>query len=253
MMIDPVTQLTLEEVTDLKPFFKYDDTAKTMIFVSDELEVRVLKRFEVYDLLNVSDVVETLGLMELIIDGKYHASLNMLAKIQIEPTEMSEIQINGVPYLSLYLKHGDKFIAHTQVVQNASIQYAVYVEFIARGKPLHTMTYNELALVFDRVKQMTGSKLGVDRVLFETVVSHLARSQDDLFLQYRYTDMSKPMRLIPIRSVSYAPTSTSSRINGSYFDDGLTASLQTENTEHMPFEDLMRGFPPEEHGDAGSL
>lgn len=244
-MIDPVTQLELEEIKNPSRFFKYDPKKKTQTFIGDHLEVRVLKRFEVYDLLNVTDVVETIGIMELVIDGKYHASMNILAKISIHPTEIGEIQIDDVPYLSLYLKHGDLFIANTQVVQNASIQYAVYVEFIARGKPLHTMNYDELALVFDRVKQMTGSKLGVDRVLFETVVSHLARDQDDLFLQYRYTPMNRPMRLIPIRSVSYAPTSTSSRINGSYFDDGLTASLQNENREHMPFEDLMRGFPPE--------
>lgn len=244
--VDPVTGLSLEELTDLNPFFKHDKDKHVTYFTGDALNIRILKRFEVYNLLDITDVVQTLGVMELIIDGKYHASLNILAKIQIEPTEITEIQIGGVPYLSLSLKTGDKFIANTQVVQNASIQYAVYVEFFARGKPLHTMTYGELALVFDRVKQMTGQSLGVDRVLLETLVSHIARTQEDLFKQYRYTDMKEPMRLIPIRSVSFAPTSTSPRINGSYFDDGLTAALQNENTEHMPFEDLQRGFPPED-------
>lgn len=233
----------LEHITDISKFVKYDDKKKILYFTGDTLEIRVLRRMEVYGLLEVSDTVQTIGIADLIIDGKYQATLNMLAVISIEPTTVKETEIDGVPYLVLTLKKNDVFIQRTQVVQNGGIVYAVYVEFITRGKPIYTLTYDELALVFDRAKQMTGSGIGVDRVLFEVIISHLTRAQKNWFIQYRHTDMKGPMAFIRLRSVSYMPTSTSSRIIGSYHDDGVDASLLTTAEKSQPFEDMLRGIP----------
>lgn len=235
---DPV-----EKITSLKPFLKRDDKKRTITFVGDTMELRIPKRFEVYGMLDTTDVVQTLGIMDVIIDGKYQCSLDILSKITIVPTSYDDMVINGTPYLVVYLEHGDVFIQNTQVAKDANVVYAVYVEFITRGKPLYTLGYDQLALIFDRVKQLTGGGIGVDRVLFELIVSHLARDASDLFKQYRYTLMEEPPVIIPLRSVSLAPTTTSSRVFGSYFDDGLTSSLITKNTEESPFENIIRGVP----------
>lgn len=235
---DPV-----EKITSLKPFLKRDDKKRTITFVGDTMELRIPKRFEVYGMLDTTDVVQTLGIMDVIIDGKYQCSLDILSKITIAPTSYDDMVINGTPYLVVYLEHGDVFIQNTQVAKDANVVYAVYVEFITRGKPLYTLGYDQLALIFDRVKQLTGGGIGVDRVLFELIVSHLARDASDLFKQYRYTLMEEPPVIIPLRSVSLAPTTTSSRVFGSYFDDGLTSSLITRNVEESPFENIIRGIP----------
>ena len=233
----------VEKIKSLKPFTLRNDTKRTITFTGETMEVRIPKRFEVYGMLDITDVVQALGIMDIIIDGKYECSLNVLSKLTIVPSEMDDMVIDGVPYLVLYLQKGDIFIQNTQVTQDANAIYAVYVEFITRGKPLYTLGYDQLALVFDRVKQMTASSVGVDRVLFELIVSHLARDPKDLFRQYRYTVMDVPPTIIPLRSVSLAPTTTSSRVFGSYFDDGLTSSLITTNKENSPFENIIRGFP----------
>lgn len=233
-------------IRDVSAYFKYDPVAHSMRFIGDSLEIRVSKRYEVYGLQEVTDSINTLGVMDVIIDNKFQFSLNILAQFTMIPTDMGEMVIDGVPYLVAYFKHGDVFMKSTFVVKNASVVYAIWVEYITRGKPLYTLKYNQISQVFDRVKQLTGSSIGVDRVVFELVVSHLARNPDNLFEQYRFTDMSKPAHLINLRSVAYAPTSTTARIIGSYFDDALTASMLNTSTQRQPFEDLLRGLPPKD-------
>ena len=100
-----------------------------------------------------------------------------------------------------------------------------------------------MALVFDRVKPLTGKDLGVDRVLMELIIAHLARDPDDLFTQYRHTSMKHPMQMIPLRSVFHAPTNTTTRTIGSYAGDGMTAALQTTTRDDQPFENILRGIP----------
>lgn len=240
----------LETIHNVDRWFAYDDTHHTMRFIGEHLEARIPKRFDVYKLLEIGDSVTSLGLMDLIIDEKYQATLNLLSLISMMPSDISEMVIDGISYVVLTFKPGDVFMTNTQVVQNATVTYAIWVEFITRGKPLYSLGYEEIASVFDSAKKMTGSGIGVDRVIFELVVSHLARNRDDLFEQLRYADPGTAMQLIALRSVFYAPTSTTSRMIGSYFDEGLTTSLLTHNTQRQPFEDILRGIPFDETSSA---
>ena len=238
-----VSDNPVQKLDSIAPYFKEDKAKNRRIFVGESLEIRIPKRFEIYGLLDITDKVRTLGIMDLIIDGKYEASLNILCPVVICPSEIDEMTIDGVPYLVLYLEHGDIFIDNDQVPQTNKAVYSVYVEFITRGKPLYTFHYRELALIFDRAKELTGSGIGVDRVLFELIVSHLARDKNDLFKQYRYTDMKDPPQFIPMRSVIYAPSNTTTRMVGSYSDDGTVAAAQTQTTTDQPFENIFRGIP----------
>lgn len=233
----------VEHITNIDQFFTHDAIAHTLTFTGETLELRIPKRFEVYGMLEVTEKVTALAVMDVIINQKFQCGLNLLAKIEIAPREISEMVWNDVAYLVLQLEHGDQLITHTQVVRDQSIIYALYVEFITRGKLIYTLDYTSLALLFDRVEALTGSGIGVDRVLFEMIISHLARSQDDPFVQYRHTDMAKAMRFIRLRSVSYAPTSTTARLLGSYFSDALDASLIHQVENEQPFENLLRGLP----------
>lgn len=230
-------------VTDVGRFFAYDAEKHEMRFIGDSLEIRVPKRFEVYGLLNIAEAVEAVGVMDLIIDDAYQASLHLLAKIVVEPREIGKLTVKGVEYVVLRLGHGDRFIANTQVVKDAGIVYALWVEFITRGNPIYTMDYRALGTMFNTAKSMCGANLGVDRVVLEVIIAHLARDPDRLFTQYRHTDMRGAYEFIPLRSVSYAPDSTTGRVAGSYFSEGVNSSLVHENHERRPFEDLLRGLP----------
>lgn len=228
----------------LDKYLRYDPKLHTMTFTGDTLELRVQKRYSVYDLLEISDTVKTLGIMDAIVDGKNQVALTILAAFETAPSDIEETVIANIPYVILRYTKNDLFMVNTQVVQNSGVIYAVYMELISRGKLPYWFGYEDIAKVFDRVKEMTGSGIGADQVIFELEVAHLSRSVDDLSLMYRYAKPNSPMKFIPIKSVAYAPTSVMARLSGSRFDDGLAASLQLTSRVNQPLEDLYRAIPP---------
>ena len=232
-------------VKSVKKFFKRDYDKRTITFIGNSLEVRIPKRFQSYRMLEITDVIKALGVMDLVIDDKYQCTMNILGRITIIPSRYEELVIKDVPYLVAHLEHGDIFINDTNLAQEASVLYALFCEFVTRGKPLYTFTYDEFALVFDRIKQFVGRGLGVERSVFELIIAHISRDKENLFKQYRYTDMKKSPVYIDLNNVSLAPTTTSSRMVGAYFEDGLTASLITTSKENAPFENILRGIPSE--------
>lgn len=230
-------------ITDLTPFFEQNKKTGGWTFVGETLEIRIPKRFEVYDLLSITDTVTSLGIMDLVINGRYQCGMVILNQIQIEPSEITEMEYNGVPYVVLHLTPGDRFIPNPNVVKEDRVIYAIYVEFDTCGKPIYFLNYDQLGLIFDKVKLMTGSGLGVDRVVYEVIIAHLARDRNNLYLPYRLTDMKQPFALIPLKQVTHSTTNTTARLIGSYFSDTLAASLVTTTTENYPFEDVLRGLP----------
>ena len=87
---------------------------------------------------------------------------------------------------------------------------------------------------------MCDANLNVDHVIFEVIYSHLARDPENLSIQYRHTDMNNDFKLIPLTSVGYSTSSTTSRLLGSYFGNALNASLIQEVNVETPFENLLR-------------
>lgn len=232
----------LEKIHSISKYFEKQKDG-SLVFIGDTLEARVPIRYKQYGFLDVTQNVETLGLMDLIIDGKYQATLNILAKVTLCPSETEERTLDDTPYLTMKFNTGDTFILYQDVIQDSGVIYCLYVEYITRGHRLYTIGYDDIAKIFDRAKELTGKS--VDRIIFEFMVSHLGRNPKNLFEQWRYTDRKLDPVIIFLRSINLSPTSTSTRMMGAYDEDGLTSSLNTEVTKQQPFEDILRGIPTE--------
>lgn len=234
----------MKPISDISPYFRKDEKDFSMTFIGESLELRIPSRFSQYGALIISDVVTTIGVMDMIIDDTYQTGMNLLATITIEPTDMGRMTYEGVDYVVLKLKSGDKFMTSYRVVQDPKIVYVLWTEFITSGSPIYTLDYDGLLKLFDNVRELTGSGIGVSRSVYEGIIAHIARDKDHLTTQYRLTDMTKPMKLVALKSVSQAPTGTIARLNGSYFrDDGLTSALRFQVDQQQPFENLLRGLP----------
>lgn len=232
----------LTKIKDVSKYFTRMKNGST-VFVGDSLEVRVPIRYRQYGMLEVTQHVETLGLMDLIIDDKYECTLNILAKVTLCPNESEEKTIDDTPYLVMYFSKGDTFILFEDVLKDSDVIYCIYVEYITRGHRLYTVGYNEMPMLFDRAKELTGKS--VDRLILEFMVAHIGRNPKNLFEQYRYTNFKEDPVLIFLRSINLSPTSTSTRMMGAYDEDGLTSSLNTTVEKRQPFEDILRGIPTE--------
>ena len=229
-----------EHTKDIDRFFEYDDTQKSMTFIGSSLVVYIPKRYEVHNLLTIADTVTTLGIVDLIINDTYQAGLLMLTTIEIEPDDIATIMIGDLQYIKLTLSQGSKFICNTERIADSSIVYAVWMEFITRGKLIYNISYDALATLFDRSYAMCDQRINVDHVVFEIIYSHLCRDPKNLAVQYRHTDMSEPFSMIALRNVGYATVSTTSRLLGSYFGQALNSSLLQTTVAHSEVEDLLR-------------
>jgi hypothetical protein len=221
-------------------YFTYHPETNEMVFIGESLVVMIPRRYEVYDLLTLADTVKTLAVVDLVFDDTYRAGLLMLTTIEMEPDDVSTIMVGDLQYVRCTLSKGARFITNTERIADSSIVYAVWMEFITRGKLIFNIDYDQLATLFDQSKSMCDQNMNVDHVVFEIIYSHLCRDPDNLTIQYRYTDGNKPFRLIALRNVGYATVSTTSRLLGSYFGEALNASLLQTTTEHSEIEDLLR-------------
>lgn len=238
--INPYPGKKYTKIDSVKPYFQYDAASKCMIFTGDTLEVRVPARFAVYGLLDIGNTVTTLAIADLIINDQYQTGLVLMAKIEMEVSDMSTLTIGGVPYMVFHLKGGDRFIKHTEVIKNSGIVYAVFTEFLARGKIIYTINYDNITHLFDQIKHMNDSNLGVDHAVFEMIYSYLWRSTQNRSVQYRHTPMTDGGTMISLRNVADATSTTTSKLAGSYFDVGLTSALIYPNDQPGTVEEMLR-------------
>lgn len=229
-----------KKIKDVDQFFSYDDKTKEMRFISNSLTIIIPQRYEVYQLLEISDTIKTLAIFDMIIDDIYQAGLMMLTTIEIEADDVNKIMIGDIPYIAITVSNGSRFICNTERIADSNIVYAIWMEFITRGKLIYNINYDTLSTLFDQAKTMCDSNINVDHAIFEVIYSHLCRDFENLSIQYRHTDRSNDFKLIPLRNVGYATISTTSKIMGSYFRESLNSSLIQTNLTKSPVEDLLR-------------
>lgn len=231
----------LKDIKSVKKYFKLDASKKKLIFTGNKLVVHIPKRYEVYGLLDIGNTITTMGIVNLIINDKEQAGLMLLALLEMEYSEnLEEVEINGLTYLVVTLHKGDVFMNKTQVIQTGNIAYAMFIEFISLGKLPYFIDHDNSAFLFDSSGPMTGSKLDVEHVIFELICAHLSRDPDNIDKFYRHTNMKKPSKRIMLRSVAHGPESTTAKLLGSYFGDGLTSALTADPTDQHSIEDMLR-------------
>lgn len=230
-------------IKDVAHYFRKDEKTTSLVFIGKKLEVRIPINFKKYGALTVTDVVTTIGVCDLIFDDEYQVGLNILAQITIEPSDIKTMTYKGVGYQVLTLKEGDKFMSSYRVVQDTHVVYVLWSEFITDGRVGYWYKYDDLLKIFRHAVELTGSGIGVSQSVFSGIIGHLARDNYKISVQYRLTDMKKPMRLVALNSISMASSSTIARLNGSYFRDaGLTSALRFEVDQPQPFENILRGL-----------
>jgi hypothetical protein len=231
----------MEKLKSLKKYTRYDEKEHTLYFTGKQAKIHIPTRYETYGYLDRGNTIKTLGVMNVIVDDKEYAPLCILGIIEIVPSEVEIVTIDNATYLELILNKDDILIKHTDVIQNSNIPYSIFVEFISYGKLPYFFSYDTVSTIFDAANRMTGANLDdVNHSIFELIFAHLYRDKDNLTTFYRLTDMKKEPKFIPLRSVPLATQSTTSKLLGSYFGDGLTSALITENTIHRDVEDYLR-------------
>ena len=223
---------------DIDTFFKIVD--ESMVFIGDKLEVRIPCRYSVYDLLEVTEHVRTIAIFEMIVNDTYSYGLILPNVIVMNPTSVDRATINEVDYRVCTFLKGDKFMLSTTVLKETFVPYYLYKEFINLGNMPSFLNYNDTALLFSNVEEMCDFNLKASPAILEMLYAHLYRDPDNLYVKYRYTDMSKNPVFIGTRDVAFGTESTTSKLIGAYFNDGVNSALVNASDRHYYLEDMLR-------------
>lgn len=219
--------------------FSQKDPESPVIFTGDRCVVTILQKFENYGCLSVTDTVTSLGVFDVEVDG-IQTGCFLVARVVMCPSEVSTVTLDGVPYVQLVFNKGDVFFKTTKFIQEDKLPFYVWLEFVKYGHILKAMSYSDQATIFDRIRMTSGMSFPVDHVVYETIFAHLSRDVNDFTVPYRNTKMDKEFQRVQLNDVAHASRSTSARIIGAYFKDGVNAALDNPSEAASPVEDILR-------------
>lgn len=220
-------------------YFKTNSKGE-VIFVGDELKIYIPKRYEEKQFTQITSEISTIGIFRMVANGKDEIKFLLPAFIKIRPSGIDTETIGEDRYAVATLVKNDVFMVTNEVLQTEKIAYLIWNEFIYWGNTPTWMTYLDVMNMFKTLQKVTGLKFGVPPVVFEILISHLARTKRSLDEEYRLTDMHEYPAFIPLHAVAHAATSVSARMIGSYFDDSVNVSLIQEEGKPSELENILR-------------
>jgi hypothetical protein len=219
--------------------FSQKDKDSPVIFEGDRCEVSILKKFEQYGCLRIGESVKTLGVFDMDVDG-IQTGMFLVSHIEMFPSEITVDNSGERPRVKLIFKKGDTFMKTTKVVVDANTAFIVWMEYIKFANTLKAISYEQQAFIFDKMMSTSGIGFPVDHATYEAIFAHLTRCPEDFSLPYRNGKMTGDFTRIPLNDVAHAATSTTSRIVGAYFNEGVNAALVNENEANSTIEDVLR-------------
>jgi len=197
-------------------------------------------RYRDIGIMEVGEHVKTVGIFEYSVDDGPKHGLFLPGYIDMFPSRLDEITLDGEDILRCQFEKGDVFIQNTQVIKTESLAYTLFTEFIEKGRIPSFITYDQAAFLFDTIKELTGSKIPVSHVVFEAIFAYLARDKKDYRIQYRWTDMKNDPHYLKITDSPHATQSLTAKLISGYLPDSINAAVVNETTEHSKIEDVLR-------------
>lgn len=209
--------------------------------------IYVPERYAEKQLASIGAEVYILGIFALVMEDKYYAVSNALAKVRLKNPTIATVKFDGDNYLEFTFEPGSVVIADKELVKDDILAYHVFEEFITKGRVPWFMDYQrDLVGLFDTAELHAGVRLGNNHVVLEIIAAAITRSAKDPTAYYRHlihkaSDLKTiAPATIPLRSVSYGATNTTSKLVGSYFGEGLTSALVNPADKVETIETILR-------------
>lgn len=213
---------------------------------SEHVRIQVPERFVNAGLAQVGIDNYVYGIYALLLDDDTYAVSVTNTMLKINPTKTLRIKVNEVPYYEFHFDAGTAVIPDVNSVKRDTMVYNVINELMFMGHMPWYMEYDDVGKIFDTSSKFAGSSVNNSLECVELLAAIVARDREDPTKPYRlvvtdeeYKKRHKP-RFIPMKSVFYAATSTSNKLAGSYFNDGIVSALVTPTTEVSRIEQLLR-------------
>lgn len=202
-------------------------------------------RYAERSLAYIANEIYILGIFAITVEDKYYGVSLINTMVPIEPVETNKISIDGDGYYEFVFAPGNTVFKTTNLVKTDALIYRIYDEFLAMGHIPWFIGYEELGKLFDSAKEFAGANVGTNPEVTQLIASILARDPKDRTKYYRTVVESpedllrKPPVFVPLKSVQYSATNTTTKLGGSYFQQGVISALIDPASRLEPIERLL--------------
>ena len=229
----------MKRIDSLKKYI--ERKGEQYIVTTDKVQCKINDRWSLYGSLDISESVTSVGVMDVEINDKYTCGLLLFANINMKPSIIEKITIDGQLFYLLTFNKGDVFINNISVVKDGDIIFKIYKEYIDGSGKLNLMKYEDYNKFLDQANEVCDANIPVDRAMLEVIYSFVFRNKDDLLQVYRHTDMKNTeYEKIPLKAYHISAKNTLSKMAESYTFDGITSALINQNKDKTLLEDIIR-------------
>jgi hypothetical protein len=209
-------------------------------------KIYIPARFAEHDLayLGVNNYI--VGIYAIVVDDEYYGVSTVNAMINIDPTDTNKIKMEDQEYVEFVFSPGSTVFKSLDLVKIDVLTYKIYDEIFSKGRVPFYMDYNDIGGIFDTAKYHANANLGATGEVTQLIASMISRDPKDKTKYYRtiikeLSDVRNvPPAFIPLRSVAYAATNTTTRLGGSYFDKGVVSALVNPADRVERIESLLK-------------
>lgn len=211
-----------------------------------KVKIYIPTRFAEHQMAFVGTETWISGIFAVVVDDKYYGVSLVPAMMRIDPTDTNKVMVDGTENYEFTFEAGSQVIVNRNLVKSDTFIYYVYNEIVATGHIPWFFSYEDLGRLFELAPKHAGMKVGASHVIGEMIAAAISRDSKDRTKYYRHTVQTmkdletNPPAFIPLRSVIYGATNTTSKLMGAYFDSGLTSALVNPSDKVEPIENLLR-------------
>lgn len=216
------------------------------IIAKRDVKIYIPTRFRDKNLATIGSDIFILGIYLITTEdesGKYYAVEVTDAMMQIEPSNVNTVTLNGTEMFEFEFFKGDVVVSNTQLVQNAKLLYYIFEEFVGKGNVPPYMNYIDMCRTFSTATKHAGVVLSSTPTILEMLISMIGRDPKAPMTYFRQITNGKDfdnVLFVPLRSPIFGATNATAKLLGAYPNDAMTSILVTESTNVEDIETILR-------------
>lgn len=206
------------------------------------LNIVIPMYYEKDQMLKVGSDLVTLGIFSFWYEGDKEKSLLFLpAVLTMCPSTVVYQKVDGEDQVFASFTKGDIFLKSRKLVKTEYIAFILFNYYVDKNHIPELMSYDDLATIFQRIAQVTGSKISkFNNAAFEILMAHTARSVDNIAVPYRLTDMKKKYVHVKLGDMAHITTTVTAKLISGYLQGSITTAINSEVTNESTLEEILR-------------
>jgi hypothetical protein len=212
------------------------------LIVKKPFKVYIPTRFQDKNLAVVGNETYILGVYLIISDDKYYAVELTTALMQIEPSSINTVDLDGKEMFEFVFEAGDTFVTNIELLQNAKLLYYIFEELIGKGNVPPYMNYVDALRTFQTAEKHAGTRLASTPTILELLISMICRDPKAPMTYFRQITDGKDLQnllYVPLRSSIFGATNAVAKLLGPNFNDSLTSLLVNDVEEVEDVENIL--------------